>query len=120
MGAEGAIGFEPLGGAAVAGDPFATRFKAEHVPALSPAAVDVLGCGDALLTTATLAMATGGSMLEATFLGSVAAGVHARRFGNSPVSATDLRRGVDGLHAANLAFAPGDEIAGLADARRAS
>ena len=120
MGAEGAVGFEPLGGAAVQGDPFATSLKAEHVPALSPAAVDELGCGDALLTTATLALATGGSMLEATFLGSVAAGVHARRFGNPPVSATDLRRGVNGLHAANLAFAPHDEVAGRTDSRRAS
>lgn len=120
MGAEGAVGFEPLGASAVAGDPFATSLKAEHVPALSPAAIDVLGCGDAMLTSATLALATGGSMREATFLGSVAAGVHARRFGNPPVSATDLRRSVDGLHAANLAFAPSDEIAGLADSRRAS
>ncbi|MEL6499553.1 MAG: PfkB family carbohydrate kinase [Planctomycetota bacterium] len=120
MGPEGAVGFEPLGGSAVTGDAFATSLKAEHVPALSPAAIDVLGCGDALLTVATLTFATGGTMLEASFLGSVAAGLHARRFGNPPVSATDLRRGVNGLHSAHLAFAPSDEIESRADTRRAS
>ncbi|MEO1583288.1 MAG: PfkB family carbohydrate kinase [Planctomycetota bacterium] len=120
MGPEGAVGFEPLPDELVSGDAFATRLKAEHVPALTPTAIDALGCGDALLAAATLCMASGGSMLEATFLGSVAAAAQARRFGNVPVSATDLRRGVAGLHAANLAFAPADEIEGRARARQAS
>lgn len=120
MGAEGAIGFEPLDASAVEGDAFATALKAEHVPSLAPAAVDALGCGDSLLATATLALVSGGSMRAAAFLGSVAAAVQARRFGNIPVSATDLRRTVAGLHRANLAFAPADEIAAQASTRRAS
>lgn len=118
MGAEGAVGFEPLGVRAVTGDAYATSLKAEHVPSLSPAAVDPLGCGDALLTAATLTLAGGASMRAAVFLGSVAAATQARRFGNHPVSASDLRRAVSGLHSANLAFAPFDEP-GLG-ARRAS
>jgi rfaE bifunctional protein nucleotidyltransferase chain/domain len=118
MGAEGAVGFEPLGGRPVPGDAFATSLKAEHVPSLAPAAIDPLGCGDALLTAATLALSGGASMRAAVFLGSVAAATQARRFGNHPVSASDLRRAVTGLHAANLAFAPFDEPA--LSARRAS
>jgi rfaE bifunctional protein kinase chain/domain/rfaE bifunctional protein nucleotidyltransferase chain/domain len=117
MGAEGAVAFEPMQDRAT-NDAYATSLKAEHLPSLAPVAIDALGCGDALLTAATLALSGGATMPQAAFLGSAAAAVQARRFGNSPVSATDLRRTVAGLHAANLAFAPADEIA--AGSRRAS
>ena len=75
------------------------------MPALTPFAIDALGCGDSLLTASVLALAGGASLLVASFLGSVAAAVQAQRIGNIPVSATDLRHGVVRVHNAHLAFA---------------
>lgn len=106
MGPEGLVAFDRLAEASEHDGAFATRLKSEHVPAVSAHAVDALGCGDALLTTATLALARGSSLLEAGFLASVAAGLEAGRLGNVPISASDLRREVARLHGATLAFAP--------------
>jgi len=106
LGAEGQIGFERLTTTAGGGDAgWKTRLRGEHVPALSPHAVDALGCGDALLTTATLALARGGTMLAATFLGAAAASVEARRVGNIPITGADLRREVARVQTARLALA---------------
>lgn len=66
------------------------RLRSEHVPALASHAVDALGCGDALLATATLALAAGASLTAAAFLGSLAAAVHVQTTGNTPISATEL------------------------------
>ncbi|MDX2115319.1 MAG: PfkB family carbohydrate kinase [Planctomycetota bacterium] len=97
MGAEGLIAFErlpePAGDAA-----WSTRVRGEHVPALTPHALDPLGCGDALLATATLTLASAPALTDslaiAGFLASIAAGAHAARLGNDPVSARDLRTGL--------------------------
>jgi rfaE bifunctional protein kinase chain/domain len=105
MGAEGLIAFDRLPDADAAGDGFRSRVRGEHVPALSPFAIDALGCGDSLLAAAALALAAGGTLLSATFLGSVAAAVQAQRIGNVPVSATDLRHGIVRVHNAHLAYA---------------
>lgn len=104
MGPEGLIAFDRVD-ADDAGAGFPTRVRGEHVPALSPFAIDALGCGDALLTAAVLSLACGAPLVEAAFLGSVAAAVEAQRVGNIPVSATDLRQGVVRVHNAHLAFA---------------
>lgn len=87
-------------------DGFISRLRSEHVPALCGHAVDPLGCGDALLATATLALAAGGGLLAAAFLGSIAAGVQAQRLGNNAISSTDLRHGIVRAHTARLAFNP--------------
>lgn len=109
LGADGLILFDPLPGDAGPGtDAFRSRLRGEHVPALAAHAVDPLGCGDALLSAATLALVSGASPLAAAFLGSVAAAVEAQRLGNIAVSATDLRHGVVRLHTAHLAWAPAD------------
>ncbi len=76
----------------------------EELPALSVNAVDPLGCGDALLAAATLALAAGAPLIAAAFLGSIAAAAEAQHLGNIPISAADLRRGVMRLHAAPAAF----------------
>ncbi len=68
------------------------RLRSEYVPALAGRAIDPLGCGDALLATATLALAAGGSLQAAAYLGSVAAAVEVQHLGNHPVSADDLLR----------------------------
>src|SRR6185437_9456407 len=61
--------------------PLPPRLPSEYVPALAPHAIDPLGCGDALLATATLALAAGGSVHAAAYLGSVAAAFEAGRIG---------------------------------------
>jgi len=60
------------------------------LPALSGHAIDPLGCGDALLAMASLALAAGGSTQAAAFLGSLAAGIEVQRVGNEPITADQL------------------------------
>ena len=114
MGPDGLIAFDRL--ARPAGEPdaattpdgqFAKRLSSEHVPALGGHAIDPLGCGDALLAAATLTLATGGDLLQAAFLGSLAAAMQAQRLGNNAISATDLRQSIVRTHTAHLAFSPG-------------
>ncbi len=112
MGAEGLVAFEPLpdaGRVDTKQDPFRSRVRGEHVPALAPHAIDPLGCGDSLITTATLALAAGASLTPAAFLGSVAAAVHAQRLGNPPLEPSELRRTLLRLAGARLAYA-GTEV----------
>ncbi|MCA9272855.1 MAG: adenylyltransferase/cytidyltransferase family protein [Phycisphaerales bacterium] len=120
MGPEGLVSFTPLEAPMIGGDGFGSRLKAEHVPALASAAVDQLGCGDALLTTVSLARAGGAGALASALLGAVAASVQAGRMGNLPVSATDLRRSIARLHAANLTFASADVVEAAGGVRRVS
>ncbi len=108
MGSEGLVAFDRLAGFDDAQQHWGARVKAEHVPALAPAAIDPLGCGDALLAAATLALASGGSLLAGAFLGAVSAGVQAQRLGNPSVSAGDVRSGVARLHTAHLAYVPAE------------
>lgn len=70
----------------------AERLRSEYLPALCPHGADPLGCGDALLATATLALSAGGSLQAAALLGSVAAAVEVQEIGNVPVGAEQLRR----------------------------
>ncbi len=109
MGGEGLIGFgriesDARTGGGGSGGAWASRLRGEHVPAFTPHATDALGCGDALLATATLTLARGGSLLGASYLGAAAAAVEARRIGNVPVSGSDLRREVQRVQAAHMAF----------------
>lgn len=130
MGPEGLVAFERLAPGEVerrgpeargeGGDGFASRVRGEHIPAMSPFAIDALGCGDALLAAATLALASGGSLLAAAFLGSLGAAVQAQRIGNLPVSATDLRHALARVHTAHLAFAPQEVVSARSQAVRAA
>jgi len=123
MGADGLIAFDRLPESDVrVGDAGAwqTRLSAEHVPALCPMALDPLGCGDSLLSAATLALAAGGSILQAAFLGACAAGSQVQRLGNIPISTTDLRQMVARVHGAHLVYAPSELIETRTPALRAS
>ena len=121
MGPEGLIAFDRLTGAETpGGDPYRPRVRGEHVPAMTPHAVDALGCGDALLTTATLALCAGAPLIGAAFLGSAAAAVHARRLGNPPLSLADMRQSVTRLLAARLAWAGTDAVRVVAGRVRAA
>jgi len=109
MGSEGLIGFSRLAGKSSDGA-WDNKLKAEHVPAMSTHAIDALGCGDALLSAATLALCTGTPLLPAAFLGAIAAAVQVQRLGNMVVSATDLRHGVVRLHTSHLTYQPSEVI----------
>lgn len=90
MGLDGIIAFSKLSGAAEkAGWP--ARLRSEHIPALGSAGIDPLGCGDALLATATLGLTAGADLMQAGLLGSLAAIVESRHLGNTPVGAGALR-----------------------------
>jgi bifunctional ADP-heptose synthase (sugar kinase/adenylyltransferase) len=70
----------------------ADRLHSEYLPALCPQGTDPLGCGDALLATATLTLAAGGSLQAAALLGSIAAALEVREIGNVPIGAEQVRR----------------------------
>lgn len=107
LGPDGLVACDPLPEALPGDGSLASRVRARPVPALSPHAIDALGCGDALLAAATLGLTAGGTLLAAAILGAVAAAVEAQRVGNVPVSAADLRRGVSRLETARLACSSG-------------
>jgi rfaE bifunctional protein kinase chain/domain/rfaE bifunctional protein nucleotidyltransferase chain/domain len=69
---------------------FGARLHSEYLPALSSHVIDPLGCGDALLATASLALAAGATLQQAAYLGSVAAAIEVQRLGNQPITAEDL------------------------------
>jgi len=112
MGADGLIGFTPSAGPPISAtnDGYASLVSGEHVPALGTHAVDSLGCGDALLAAATLSLCSGGSLLTASFVGSISAAVEAQRLGNIVVSARDLRQGIARIHASHMTYAEPDSI----------
>jgi rfaE bifunctional protein kinase chain/domain/rfaE bifunctional protein nucleotidyltransferase chain/domain len=70
--------------------PMPDRLHSEYLPALAPHAIDPLGCGDALLAAASLALSAGGSLEAAAFLGSVAAAIEAQEIGNHPITSERL------------------------------
>lgn len=78
------------------------RLKGESIPSFAEYAVDRLGCGDALLSAATLALAAGATLHQAAYLGNAAAAVEIGLIGNHPVSTEALhdwlrtRRELDG------------------------
>lgn len=87
MGKQGLVTFDHPDGAVRTDQ----RLRSEYVPALSTGpAVDPLGCGDALLATATMALAVGGSLQAAALLGSIAAAITVGRIGNRPIDAEQL------------------------------
>ena len=52
--------------------------------------MDPLGCGDALLATASLTLAAGGSLQAAALLGSLAAAIEVQSPGNVPINVEGL------------------------------
>jgi len=66
------------------------RLASDYLPSMATRALDPLGCGDALLTAATLALASGGTLAAAAFVGSLAAAVEVSHVGNVPVDADAL------------------------------
>jgi len=87
LGKQGLVTFDwPAGTAEASGH----RLRSEYIPALARHTLDPLGCGDALLAVATLALAAGASLQAAAFLGSLAAAIEVQQIGNVPVAADQL------------------------------
>jgi rfaE bifunctional protein kinase chain/domain/rfaE bifunctional protein nucleotidyltransferase chain/domain len=68
------------------------RLCSEHLPSLAHKATDRLGCGDAMLATMSLALAAGGNLAQAAYLGNGAAALELAKLGNVPVGHDALRR----------------------------
>src|SRR5207249_8418836 len=88
LGKQGLVSFDWPGGTARDSE---GRLRSEYLPALSGRTVDPLGCGDALLAAASLALAAGGSLQAAALLGSIAAAIEVQEVGNIPVTAERIR-----------------------------
>lgn len=71
------------------------RLRSEYLPALVRHPVDPLGAGDALLATASLTLAAGGSLQAAALLGSMAAAIEVQSVGNVPVTFSQLAQAVN-------------------------
>jgi rfaE bifunctional protein kinase chain/domain/rfaE bifunctional protein nucleotidyltransferase chain/domain len=74
------------------------RLLSEYRPALGNRVIDPLGCGDALLAAASLALASGGSLAAAAYLGSIAAAIELGQLGNQPLRADDLNDAIAQTH----------------------
>lgn len=70
---------------------WSARLRSEQIPAFADHAVDHLGCGDALLSAATMALAAGASPMHAAYVGNAAAAIEVSMFGNQPIEIGPLR-----------------------------
>ena len=64
--------------------------KTDQLPALNQMPQDVSGAGDALLTAGALSLISGGSIWEASYIGSLAAAIQVSRNGNIPIRLNDI------------------------------
>jgi rfaE bifunctional protein kinase chain/domain len=71
-------------------EPEAGQFSTDRLAAFNSAPKDVSGAGDSLLACASMALAVGGNIWQASYLGAVAAALQVSRVGNSPLTAQDL------------------------------
>ncbi len=67
-----------------------SAWPTDRLPALNASPVDVAGAGDCLLVVASLALAAGSSLWEASLLASIAAAVQVSRVGNLPVTQAEI------------------------------
>jgi len=65
-----------------------------ELPALAREVADVTGAGDTVIATMALAMAAGGTLLEAAHLSNQAAGISVGKFGAATVTPTELLRAI--------------------------
>jgi rfaE bifunctional protein kinase chain/domain/rfaE bifunctional protein nucleotidyltransferase chain/domain len=66
------------------------RLHSAHFPSFGDRCLDRLGCGDAMLTCATLALAGGASLIQAAYLGNAASAIELGLLGNVPVAHDQL------------------------------
>lgn len=66
-------------------------WKTDEIEALNQSAVDPAGCGDSLLISAGMALASGANIWEAGYIGSIAAAIQASRKGNIPITLREVK-----------------------------
>jgi D-glycero-beta-D-manno-heptose-7-phosphate kinase len=71
-----------------------TKQAEGHLPALAREVAEVTGAGDTVIATLALAMAAGGSLLEAAHLANQAASIAVGKFGAATVAPSELLRAV--------------------------
>jgi rfaE bifunctional protein nucleotidyltransferase chain/domain len=71
------------------------RLCSEHLPSFVPRAVDSLGCSECILAVETLALASGASLMQASYLGEAAAAIQIVRPGLAPVTGDELQQWLD-------------------------
>ena len=64
--------------------------KSFHIPSLAREVYDVSGAGDTVIATASLALLSGASILEAAYLANTAAGIVVGKIGTATASASEL------------------------------
>lgn len=74
-----------------AGNPEKTEWKTDNIKAINKFPKDTAGAGDCLLTCTAMAIASGATIWESIYLGSLAAACQVGRVGNTPLSATELK-----------------------------
>lgn len=62
----------------------------DQIPALNTAPKDVAGAGDSLLISSAMAISAGASILQAAYIGSLAAACQVARVGNTPLKEQDI------------------------------
>ena len=67
----------------------------DRIPALNHLPKDVAGAGDALLTGASLALASGANIWEAAYIGSMTAACQVNNMGNVPINVADIVREIE-------------------------
>ncbi|OGV32615.1 MAG: ADP-heptose synthase [Lentisphaerae bacterium GWF2_45_14] len=68
------------------------KWMTDQLRPMNLAPRDVAGAGDSFLTCSSMAMASGSSIWQSAYLGSLAAACQVSRIGNIPLSKDDLRR----------------------------
>lgn len=71
--------------------PDSSEWMTDRLPALCNAPKDPAGAGDAMLVSASLALASGATIWEAAYIGSVASGCQVATVGNRPLSIDEIR-----------------------------
>ena len=71
------------------------NWKTDQIRALNHSPIDVAGAGDSLLTVSSLALISGASIWEASYIGSIAAAIQVSRVGNLPIDIEQLRNTLD-------------------------
>jgi rfaE bifunctional protein kinase chain/domain len=66
-------------------------FITDQIQALNKSPVNISGAGDALLTCSALALASGASIWEAAYIGSIGAGLKISKNGNDPVPFSEIQ-----------------------------
>ena len=66
--------------------------KEDKIEAMNLSAKDTAGAGDSLLAVTSMSLATGASIWESSFLGSLAAGIQVGTVGNKVIKKKDLNR----------------------------